>query len=201
MSLTVTSFPLAEPLTVNEAKDHLQIDRENSRFDTLIESQIMAARVFCEKYLGRSIVRTSYSYKFNSFSGSTIELPKSPVISVDSITYIDAVTSPQEQTISTDVYALDKGVHPPVVYLQYDQTWPTSRGGRNDISINFTAGYEDSIASPRDYDDQVPEAIKAAMKIIIGDLFLNRERRTDIQTYHNDTAEMFLDLIRSRSTV
>lgn len=199
MSLTITAYPVAEPITIDEAKAHLQIDLENNRFDALVEAQIAAARSYCEKYLGKVLVRTGFSYKFSQFGGSTIELPKAPVISVDSITYTDATASPIVQTLATTVYSLDSGVYPPVVYLEYDQSWPSNRGGRNDITINFTAGYSDSVASPRDYDDQIPDSIKSAILLVVGDLFLNRERKMDIQTYHNDTAETFLDFERGRT--
>lgn len=195
MSLIITSYPVSEPVTLDEIKDHVQVRLENNRFDALLESQITAARSWCEQYLSKTIVRTSYAYSFNALSG-TIELPKAPVISVESIVYFNTATSPNSQTVSTDVYGVDLGVYPSCVYLKYGQTWPTSRGHRNDVTINFTAGHDDSGASPRDYDDQVPEPIKAAIKLVVGNLFLNREQKMDIQTYHNDTAEMLLDPYR-----
>ena len=199
MSLTITTQPPQEPVTLEEVKDQLQIRYSNNRFDNLLESYIKAARQYCERYLGRTIIRTAYAYSFDRFPADKFALPKASVISVESITYFDTTTSPNIQTVSTDVYGVDTGVCPGLVYLKYGQTWPTSRGHHNDITVNFTAGYDDTVSSPRDYSDQVPENIKTAMKLIIGNLFLFREQRTDIQSYDNPTANIFLDLEQLRS--
>ncbi|MFW0776210.1 MAG: head-tail connector protein [Rickettsiales bacterium] len=201
MSLTIASYPVAEPITIEEAKNHLNIDLEYSDEDNLIESYIVAARTYCEQYLGYPLVRTAFNWSFNSFESSEIEMPVGRAIAINSITYVDTAQSPNVQTLSTDVYALDSGVNPPVLYLKYGQSWPSVRGGRNDITVNFASGFDDSGASPRDYDDQMPEAIKSAIKLILGELWLIRERTTDIQTYKNDAADNLLMFYRSRSTV
>lgn len=200
MSLIVTTRPTVEPITLEEAKNHLVIDLDYRDEDFLVSSLISAARSYCEQYLGYPIIRTSFSYRMNNFPSSEIEMPVNKIISIDSITYIDTQSSPIQQTLSTDVYDLDTGVNPPVVYLKYGQSWPANRGGKNDVTINFTAGFADSIASPRDYDDQVPMAIKQAMKLIIGELYLIRESTADIQMYKYQAADNLLHFYRSRST-
>ncbi len=200
MSLKVSSYPTVEPLTLEEAKNHLNIDLEYVDDDCVIESNISAARTYCEQYLGYPIIRTAYTWRFNTFGSAELEMPVGKVISIDSITYIDTTQSPNLQTLATSVYDLDDGVNPPVLYLQYGQSWPNVRGGRNDITVTFTSGFEDSGASPRDFDDQMPDAIKSAMKLVIGELYLIREATTDIQTYKNEAAERLLDFYRSRST-
>lgn len=199
MSLLVTTQPPAEPITVDEVKDHLNISLENNRHDALLTAYIIAARQFCEKKLGRVLVRTSFSYSFDKFPSDKIVIPKASLISVESITYFDTSASPNTQTVATSVYSVDTGICPGEVYLQYGENWPTSRGHRNDVTINFTAGYADTVSSPRDYDDQVPYPIKQAMLLYVGDYFLNREARTDIQTYENPAADAFLDLFILRS--
>lgn len=200
MSLSVSTYPSAEPITLEEAKNHLNIDLEYTDEDNLIEMYISAARSYCEQYLGYPIAQTAYTYKMNTFGSSEIELPVSKVISVTSITYVDTTQSPNTQTLSTDVYDLDTGVNPPAVFLKYGQSWPSVRGGRNDVVITFSAGFNDSMASPRDLDDRVPQAIKSAIKLIVGDLWLVRETKTDLEIYQNDGAERLLDFFRSRSS-
>jgi uncharacterized phiE125 gp8 family phage protein len=199
MSLLVTTQPPAEPVTVDEVKEHLNINLENNRHDALITAYIIAARQYCEKRLARVLVRTSFSYSFARFPSDKIVIPKAALISVESITYFDISTSPNVQTVATSVYDVDTGVCPGEVYLKYGQNWPTSRGHRNDITINFTAGYADTVSSPRDYDEQVPYPVKQAMLLFIGGYFLNREDRTDIQTYDNPTADALLDPFVLRS--
>lgn len=199
MSLTVTSYPTQEPITLDEIKEHLNIDYEIDEYDGLLEAYISAARQYCEKRLGRRLINTTYEYKIKDFA-SEIELPVSPVISIDSITYIDINSSPNRQTVTSTVYGLDSGVHPPVVYLEYGQSWPSNRGARNDVIITLTAGYQDTQSSPRDLDDRVPQNIKQAIKLIVGEFFLVREQTTDIQTYRNKAADALLDFDRSWGT-
>jgi len=199
MSLIVTTQPPSEPIKIDEAKNHLNISLEYNQDDPLVLAYIIAARQFCEKQLGRVLIRTSFSYSFDRFPSDNIVIPKASLISVESITYFDISTSPNMQTVATSVYGVDTGICPGVVYLKYGQVWPTSRGHRNDVTVNFTAGYADTVSSPRDYDDQVPYPIKQAMLLFIGDYYLNREARTDIQTYENPAAMALLDPFRLRS--
>lgn len=201
MSLTVSSYPSVEPISLEEAKNHLNIDLEYADEDALIESFIIAARSYCEQYLGYPIIRTTFTWRFNSFSGAEIEMPTGKVISIDSITYVDTAQSPSVQQVDASIYSLDSGVNPPVIYLKHGKSWPNVRGARNDVVVTFTAGFDDSGASPRDFDDQMPEAIKSAMKLILGELYLVRERTTDIQMYKNDAADSLLSFYRSRVTV
>lgn len=188
MSLTLTAAPSCYPITLDEAKHHCVV--EHNIDDALIATYIAAATEYAENYLELDLVQKTWAYSFDSFPGtSAFKIPKSPVISISSIVYIDS--DGISQTLSTDVYDLDSGLPDAEVFLKYDQTWPSSRGHRGDVTVTFVSGHE-GLGSPVDLRGNIPESVKAAIKLIVGDLYLTRERKTDIQLYTNDTAEMLL---------
>lgn len=191
MSLTTITNPALYPVTLAEAKDHLVITHDLD--DALIDGLISAATEYAEQYVNRALVQRTLDYSMDYFPASAFVLPKAPAISITSIDYID--TDGATQTLATSVYGLDAGVTPPVVYLKYGQVWPTARSERNAVTVRFIAGYV-GLGSPEDVRAGVPEAIKAAIKLIIGDLYLNRERKMDIQVYNNDTADLILHAFR-----
>jgi uncharacterized phiE125 gp8 family phage protein len=135
-SIIVTSPPMAEPVTLTEAKLHLRVD--STADDTLIPSLITATRQYCELFQGRTYMATTYQMKIDMWS-DIIYLPNVPLWSVDSITYVD--TAGTTQTLSTDIYSVDKNSEPGFVYLAYLQNWPSIRGTHSDITINYSAGY------------------------------------------------------------
>ena len=188
MSISLVTAPTAYPLTLAEAKDHLKVEHTDD--DALIDTMLSAATSYTEGYTGRDLIQRTWDYSFERFP-STFCLPKNPVLSITSITYIDGDTSPEEQTIATTIYGLDSGVEPAVVYRKYAQTWPIPRNQRNAITVRFITGYT-GLGSPEDLRGNIPESIKAAIKMIVGDLYANRERKMDIQVYHNDTVDLLL---------
>ncbi|TNE75548.1 MAG: hypothetical protein EP334_10040 [Gammaproteobacteria bacterium] len=189
MSLTLVTAPSQQPITTAEAKAHLNIS--HSLDDALIAAYIAAATEYAEAYLGRDLIQRTWDYSADAFpsGGNAFCLPKNPVQSITSISYVDG--NGDTQALATSVYSLDKGVAPAEVYLQYGQSWPSVRGQRNAVTVRFVSGYAPS-GSPQDLAGNVPDSIKSAIKLIVGDLYLNRERKMDVQVYYNDTADLLL---------
>ncbi len=163
-SYQVSIAPTAEPLSLGEAKLHLRVDGSDE--DSLITSLITTAREYCETKTNRQFVTATYIGKMDGFrSDENIQLPKAPLQAVTGITYVDLNGNPG--TVLTSVYTVDTSADPGEIRLSYIQYWPTFRQQPNSVSITFRAGYGD----PAD----VPEGIKAAMKLLIGHLYANRE--------------------------
>ena len=166
MGLTKTTAPSTEPLTTAEAKTHLRIDTGDE--DALIDTLIMTARRMSESYTSRQLLTATYELKCNDFPGGygVIRLPRTPLGSVTSITYVD--TSGASQTLSTDVYEVLSDDVSATVVLKPGQTWPSVQSEKYEaVTVTFTAGY--GAAS------DVPASVKNAMKLLIGHLFENRE--------------------------
>jgi len=199
MSILLDTGPTVEPITTVQAKSHLVLDSSFTADDALILGYIQASREYCEKYLNMDLVQRTWAHSMDCFPGGSaaIELPKNPVLSISSITYQDVTVSPSLQTLASSVYGLDRGIHPAEVYLQYGQSWPAVTRMRNSVTITFVSGHAEGTNRPIDFTANIPESIKSAIKLIVGDLYRDRESTTDMQRYSNRTVDNLLDLNRN----
>ena len=154
--------PTVEPLTLTEAKAHLRVDGTDD--DTLITALIGAARSAAESYCNRSFAQASFAIFLDAMPeyGNPIEIL--PDVSlVTAFTYADS--SAVTQSVSSSDYVLD--VDRRQLYPVATDPWPY--GTR--VTIEVTAG-PDTTASQQILPDK---AVLAAMKLILGDLYENRE--------------------------
>lgn len=168
MPTITTVQPLIEPITLQEAKDHLNFD--GSLDDALIEFIIKTAREMVENLTGRALITRTLELTTDCFS-DVMELPKPMLQSVPNVTYID--TNGAAQTLSTSVYDVDVKSTPGAVRLAYGQSWPSIRSVYNAVTITYTAGYGDNA-------QDVPSPLRSAMLLIIGHLYENREATAPI---------------------
>lgn len=182
-SLTVTTPATAQPVSLTEAKAHLRVDSSDE--DDLISALIEAATDWAQEYTRRAFVPASFRLGLDCFPAYGIRLPRNPVIRVDSITYLDEGGT--ERTLSTSEYLTDLDSEPARITPTYGNTWPTTRIQIGAVKVNFTAGYDD--ASPAQ--DSVPEGIKAAIKLVLTDLFEHRSAAL-VQTAERNPAVVSL---------
>ena len=159
----VTGAPGLEPVTLAEMKLHLRATEDTTDND-LITSLIIAARQWCEGYQNRAYISQTITLKSDRFP-KVFYIPRPLLISVTSIKYID--TAGVEQTLSTDVYDTDIYSQPGRIGLKYGQSWPAIRGDINSVEIIYKAGYGEATAD-------VPDGIKAAIKLLAAHLYVNR---------------------------
>jgi uncharacterized phiE125 gp8 family phage protein len=79
-----------------------------------------------------------------------------------------------EQTIDTDNYYVDARSVPGWVVPVSTFTWPTPLDAINVVRVRFTGGYEDDVSG----NSGVPNPIKLAIKIMVADMYDNRESVT-----------------------
>jgi uncharacterized phiE125 gp8 family phage protein len=160
MSVIVKTPPATEPVSLQQALDHL---RDPADEDALISELIKVAREHCEGYLQRPLITQTKTLYADCFDG-VIEL--SPNLQdVTEIRYID--TDGVQQVLDTAEYTTDTSTIVGVVYPEYGKTWPDTRNQRNAVEIDFECGY--GVAA------DVPSSIQSAMLLLIGHLFVNRE--------------------------
>lgn len=140
MALVAITPPRAEPVSLVEAKAHLNVDI--SADDTLITGLIAAARAAAENIAGRAMVLQTWDLVLDGFpSGATcpIEIPLPPLRSVTSISYIDVdgVT----QTWAAADYTVDTSGFKGRILPAYSEVWPTTRDVINSVTVRFVAGY------------------------------------------------------------
>jgi uncharacterized phiE125 gp8 family phage protein len=166
MALELYTGPTVEPLTLTEAKEHLRVDHIDD--DSLIESLIKAARRSAEVFQGRSYLSQTWKLYLDTFPCEKyIYLPFPPLQSVTSISYIDG--NGDVQTLATSRYQVDAKSQPGRVILEPGYAWPATETDRvNAVIITFVAGYGATSAS-------VPENIRHAVRLILGDMYTQRE--------------------------
>lgn len=159
-----TVAPLVTPVSVAEAKAHLRV--VGSTDDTLIGALIAAATDHLDGWsgiLGRALVTQTWRQDFGRFCDA-MRLPLGPAASVTSVTYYDGDNV--SRTLAETVYELVTDARGPFVGLKPDQSWPSTYGRRNAVSVTYVAGTAAA---------DVPAAIKAAIMLMVGNLYENRE--------------------------
>ncbi len=160
MGVTLVTAPTIEPVTLQEAKDHLRIDGIYD--DALVMMLVAAARRWCEDYAGRTFVTTTWAWSFDEFAGPELCVPRPPLKSVTSISYIDSAGNPQ--TLGADVYRVDTASEPGRIALAHGKTWPSVQSVINAVTVQFVAGYA-----------AVPENVKLAILLLTTELFEQRQ--------------------------
>jgi len=166
VGLRLITGPTASPVSLAEAKAHMRI--AGSDDDGLIAGYLMAAIQSAERQTNLLLATQTWELTLERFPAETgsadgvLRLPRSPVQSITSITYIDSAGA--TQTFSASDYALDKDVAPACIAPTFGKVWPTPRVQPNAVTVRFVAGYT-----------QIPEPIRAAILLLVGHLYENRE--------------------------
>ena len=166
MRFSLVTAADADPVSLEEAKSHLRVDIDDQ--DDVINGYLVAARSYLEEICNRSFISSTWDYYVDyewpwivdldngGCHVQMIEVPKAPLVSVTSITYVGS--NGATQTLASSQYVVDGAGTIGRIYPAYDVTWPTVRQQMRAITVRFVAGYG---TSP----DNVPEPIKQAIKL------------------------------------
>lgn len=154
--------PAAEPVTVAEAKKHLEIDSGDTTHNTQIELLIAAARRKWETDTSVYEIRRTMEIKLDV--PREFKFPHQPIDEITSITYFD--TNSSQQTLSTDIYELDKAHR--ILRLAYLQDWPSTALRWDAMTITYVLGQHTAPA-------QCSDLSKQAILLLIGHWFENRD--------------------------
>jgi uncharacterized phiE125 gp8 family phage protein len=177
-NVRIITQPPVEPITLTEAKRHLNVDSDFTDDDAYIESLIKASRIAAENYTRRAYVQRTLELSFPYFCEIVIELPYPKLQSITSITYKD--NDGTDQTISAANYQIDSYREPGLVMPAYQCYWPTAvRADLNSVRVRYVAGVDLGTGSPTDYTSNIPEVVKQWMKVRIAGLY---EMRTPVVT-------------------
>jgi uncharacterized phiE125 gp8 family phage protein len=147
--------------------------------DTLVQTLITAARENAEQYTGVTIAQATYQVK-SEVKNEQINLQTYPVTSVASVTYED--NNGVVQTVDPADYFVDNFQRP--ARLVFRRNAPSF-----DTTVTFTAGYTDG-QSPNDY--PTPAGVKAAILLMLGNLYENRESVSSVQSYERPQSATYL---------
>lgn len=141
-SLTETTAPTDEPITVAEAKEQLRIRSGYTADDTYLDSIIQSVRRYLQKVTGRVLTVGSWTFRLDRFPtrANPITLPLFPVQSITAIKYLDA--DGDEQTWTSSEYNADLNSEPARIQPAFDFTYPVTRTHDFEgVRVEFVAGY------------------------------------------------------------
>lgn len=160
-----------EPIDLAEAKLYLRVDHDYE--DVLIESLITAARVWVEIYTRRALCHETWDLRYQDFPQpwQPLIVPRAPLSSVTSITYLDVDGA--SQTWESSNYAVRTLAGPTAGRGWIETTSVTdypalSSEAAYPVTVRIVAGYSHTGA-------QVPQGLKAAIYLLLGDLYASRQ--------------------------
>lgn len=171
---TRTVDPTEDPVSLSEAKDHLRITDDDEDAD--ISDKLLEAIRFVEEQTHRQLVRATYEITFDRFpvGRERQKLPLSPLSSVDQIDYTDADGDAQtinSGTIASD-YVVTTNREPGYITPAFGVVWPIARDEPDAVTYTIKCGWADAAS--------VDRLAKAAIKLILGHLYENREETTAV---------------------
>ena len=172
--LTLVTGPVDPAVSLVGAKAHLRVDHDAD--DALIEALVEAASGMIDGPDGIGFCLQEQTWRltldgFNEFGWGRlhstddgrrdlrIRLPLRPVVSVQSIQYVD--TSGDEQAMDAADYRVS--IAGGTATLTPVSSWPTPRDEPGAVRIEFKAG------------EGTPDALRAAILLMVGHLYEHRE--------------------------
>lgn len=212
-SIAKTVEATAEPITLAQAKLQLRLDGDAE--DQSVYACITDARAYVETYTNRQLMTCQYRLRLDYFPSVAysfmrfydlrlcdpisinhplvIWMPKSPIQSIDSITYYDP--SGTLTTLDPSQYNVDLDSLPPRIVPLVDGVWPDTQIGRpGAITINFTAGYAGGAPTLDGVPalNTIPGEIMRAMKLLLTENFETRSISVDGRFAENPTVKRLL---------
>jgi uncharacterized phiE125 gp8 family phage protein len=163
-SLRLVTAPASEPITLAQAKVQCRIESDSTAHDDDLTALITEARVYLEKRLSRQLFTATWDLFLDEFPASTeIYVPLPPLQSVTHLKYYD--TDGTQQTWSAANYHVSTDESEPGrIVLAPAVSWPAAQLRADAVNVRFVAGWT-----------AVPEPLKRAVKLLVGEWFLRRE--------------------------
>jgi uncharacterized phiE125 gp8 family phage protein len=171
-----------QPVTLSEARSQTRADCNDE--DAFLGLLISVATQAATDRLQRALVPTRYRLTLDSFPDA-IELLMPPIISVESVKYIDI--HGDQQTLDPQDYFLDSVSEPGYLVPAAGRTWPATQDRINAVEVEYTAGYPGSA---------IPTPIKQWILLALGDMYNNRERSAEKPAVPQNFADALLDTYR-----
>jgi uncharacterized phiE125 gp8 family phage protein len=166
MRVEVVTPPGTEPLSVADAKLYCRVD--HAAEDALFTSLAKAARQHLERLTGRALAEQTLQVTLPGFPRcKELPIPRPPLVSVTSVTYLDADGDAVVLVEDTD-YAVNTESLPGALYAE--SGWPSTIRGRSDaVRIVYVAGHGAAGA------EALPENALVALRYLVSHWYTNRD--------------------------
>jgi uncharacterized phiE125 gp8 family phage protein len=182
--LTRIAAPATGLISLSEAKAHLRVD--DTAEDAYISALVAAASAYLDArdgVLGEALVTQTWRLSLPRAPFGNLALPLGPVQSIAAIKYYDVGNV--EQTVNPADYRLAGSV----VELVDGKSWPDAAAREIAFWVDFVAGYGAAA--------DVPETARILCRLMVGDMFENRQAATDAPLSSTPAALLFLHAARS----
>ena len=166
MRLRLITAPSAQVVTTADAR--VQVNAYGTASAPQLEAMIAGVVSGLDGHygeLGRALLEQEWELALDSFPPSAICLPLPPLLSVESVKYVDP--EGVQQTMEPAGYTVEPGEHGFAMPV-HGTRWPATRAQPLAVRVRFKAGYGST-------GDKVPAAIRSAILLRVADLFENRE--------------------------
>jgi len=160
----VAADPSQEPLTVSEAKKHLEIASADTTHDSHVGALIQYAREKFELDTGLTTISRSVVEYSENFGDYSIELFHRPI---QSITHIKYYSSGTLSTVTAADYSFDSDKRR--VVLNDQLAWPIADDRWDAVQITYVAGQASDST-------QISELHKYCLKLLIENAFDDRHK-------------------------
>lgn len=177
MGIRVITPPASEPVTLAEVKAYARVDI--SADDSLLSAMIVAAREAGENETRRAFLPQTLELTLDAFPRRTdrrpwptwlnyaVDLPRPPLASVVSVSYLDTDGVLQTLGPSTYVVVQASDAVPACLVPAFGTSWPDTQAMPGAVRVRYTAGWPDAVS--------VPEAIKTWIKAKAATMYEHRE--------------------------
>jgi uncharacterized phiE125 gp8 family phage protein len=159
---TLKTAPAFEPVSLDEAKEHLRVSTDDENGSIL--AYLMAARQWVEAYTERSLATQTWQMSLSALSPQ-VWLPRSsPIGSVTHVKYYDEDNA--LQTWSSSNYRVVSFTEPALLEVTSDATWPSTYCRSDAVQIEWISGYATGVC---------PESLRLAVLTLTAHFYENRE--------------------------
>ncbi len=139
MKTQLISMATQLPVLLSEARDFLKISHTDE--DAMITTYIRAATRACEGFTGRKLIKQQWQLTLNDWGDGVIQIPLSPLLSVDKIEYWNEGVFVE---IASSSFLLDNVSYQARILPQTGYQWPEPTSDVAGIRIAVSAGFGES---------------------------------------------------------
>lgn len=178
--MVISAAATAWPVSVDELKAQLNIHSSATDDDAFLLNTSKEATEYVEHITGRALLTQTWDYYLDVFPAENfIKLPLGNLQSVTHVKYTNSAGTQTTMTVTTEYLVEINGAGIGRVVLPYGVSWPSfDPYPSRPIVIEFVAGWTAA--------GNVPPTIRAALKLIGADLYVNREGRSLSQATYQD---------------
>ena len=150
------------PVTVSDALLHLGYhDDEGAEILDQLQDVLEEAVDYVEGQTRRELVERTWEHYLPGFPSGCIELPRAPLLGVESVEYFDA--SGARELLPSVEYEIDATRQRGLIAPAVGKSWPSTYGGMTGVIIRYRAGYAT--------ESTVPPKARAFVKLKTEDLW------------------------------